>query len=752
MVPCSPCSFPPGTSIDTHYIKTVNEDGSPILVAANATDGAECCPVASRTKDCWNCGFLSGTSSETHYISTGTAVDITATGLDACCPVLPLPPDDTVPCVNCGLPPTYDPAHYYVDTTHKTSAGSPAACCPPKLSNPTPFGCIPQCPEGYTCSNNECILGPTPSSGCSPACVEPSYCIEENGSYSCYTPCDPPCSGCQNCVDGDCVQKPLYPCVSCSYDGGSLFPSGTSIDTHYIDTSATFCDPDTCCPPMVRTGDPDENYTTIHVNAGEVVSSMPPPNVVKTGPGTLVININPNSPDNFCKTINIQEGVVIIRDPRVVNGDTRIILGGGNPNLINGKLFTCGFDISNAGGPGTVITVGGIDFGPDLRYNVSYTSDSTDYVGQIILGFNSINIPTNSLGQTDLRNLLIAGRNGGSWDGDYGFVTNKEINGIKNLGYVYNDDSTTTIGWAAPGDTNLDGTIDILDVANILSSGKFDTGQSAHWFEGDFNYDGVVDVLDMASFLSSDLFDKGVYLPQDTSFNINWSPQSTSTRPLPPTLSDINISLNTVNKSEPVTYRTFEPPFNIGGKQMVRDCEITTKWECNAKTTSVFLANMNCYDGVEKRLPIPNNQWGACCTFDGPEPCAVIRGTPNLSAPFYCEQVLKGFYKGNGTVCSDQICGQTKIITIPTTPVNPTPIIWGGCCYERPSGNFCQILTDRTIVDADVEKGVTKRTETAFYQCSQDGGTFFGYGKYCDDFCRERAYGGTVDFFFLNPT
>ena len=451
---------------------------------------------------------------------------------------------------------------------------------------------------------------------------------------------------------------------------------------------------------------------------------------------------NDPSKPNICGTIIIQQGTIVAK-PGVTNNNTKIALGDDMPvSPTTGKKFVCTFDIST--GLNTV-SVGSIDFGGAKRY--SYTTDSIDYSGKIILGLNKLNINSNSLSQADLRYLLIAGRNGGSWDGDYGFVTNKEINGIKNIGYVYNDDGTTTIGWAAPGDTNLDGTIDILDVANILSSGKFDTGESAHWFEGDFNYDGIVDVLDMASFLSSDLFDKGSYLSQDTSFNINWSPQSKPTRPLPPTLSNIDVALNTVNKTEPVTYRTFEPPFNIGGKQMVRDCEITTKWECNAKNNSKFIANTGCNDGIEKQLPISSNQSGACCVFDGAETCVIVSGTPNLSAPLYCEQVLKGIYKGNGSVCSDQACGQVKIITIPTTPVNPTPVIWGGCCYDRSSfngpsigGNFCEILTDRTIVDADVEKGVTKRTETAFYQCAQYGGTFFGYGKYCDDTCFEKAY------------
>ena len=42
----------------------------------------------------------------------------------------------------------------------------------------------------------------------------------------------------------------------------------------------------------------------------------------------------------------------------------------------------------------------------------------------------------------------------------------------------------------------LDAQYDVLDAANFSTSGKFDFGAGATWFEGDFNYDGVVDVLD----------------------------------------------------------------------------------------------------------------------------------------------------------------------------------------------------------------------------------------------------------------
>ena len=45
-----------------------------------------------------------------------------------------------------------------------------------------------------------------------------------------------------------------------------------------------------------------------------------------------------------------------------------------------------------------------------------------------------------------------------------------------------------------------------------MALGKFDTGEAASWLEGDFSYDGIVDILDAADFLSTGLYDTGPYV------------------------------------------------------------------------------------------------------------------------------------------------------------------------------------------------------------------------------------------------
>ena len=70
-----------------------------------------------------------------------------------------------------------------------------------------------------------------------------------------------------------------------------------------------------------------------------------------------------------------------------------------------------------------------------------------------------------------------------------------------------------TFAFAAPGDTNLDGLVDVLDAATFISSGAYDAAIDSGWMDGDFNDDGIVDVLDAADLIGGGLYDAGSYLP-----------------------------------------------------------------------------------------------------------------------------------------------------------------------------------------------------------------------------------------------
>jgi len=120
---------------------------------------------------------------------------------------------------------------------------------------------------------------------------------------------------------------------------------------------------------------------------------------------------------------------------------------------------------------------------------------------------------TAGLSAVDMVNAIVTGLGDGSWNGTSGITSSVAAasGGDRTVGWLDNGDGSVTFAFAAAGDTNLDWQVDILDAANFLSGGKFDSGSPASWNEGDFTYDGVVDILDAASFLSTGLFDAGPY-------------------------------------------------------------------------------------------------------------------------------------------------------------------------------------------------------------------------------------------------
>ena len=133
----------------------------------------------------------------------------------------------------------------------------------------------------------------------------------------------------------------------------------------------------------------------------------------------------------------------------------------------------------------------------------------------------------------DMLTALLTGRGDGSWNGTSGITSSQAAADLaasipRTVGWLDNGDGSVTFAFAAAGDTNLDWNVDILDAANFLAGGKFDSGSPATWIEGDFGYDGVVDILDAADFLATGLFDAGAYNPPPGATGIAAVPEPTS--------------------------------------------------------------------------------------------------------------------------------------------------------------------------------------------------------------------------------
>ena len=60
-----------------------------------------------------------------------------------------------------------------------------------------------------------------------------------------------------------------------------------------------------------------------------------------------------------------------------------------------------------------------------------------------------------------------------------------------------------------PGDSNLDGRFDQLDIVVVLQPAKYLTGQPATFVEGDWNGDGVFDPLDIVAALADGRYSPG---------------------------------------------------------------------------------------------------------------------------------------------------------------------------------------------------------------------------------------------------
>jgi autotransporter-associated beta strand protein len=143
---------------------------------------------------------------------------------------------------------------------------------------------------------------------------------------------------------------------------------------------------------------------------------------------------------------------------------------------------------------------------------VSVTSLSLTSTSRLELGTSKLTVAANGFTESDIRTELIAGRGDGSWNGTGG-ITSTFAGGDRAIGYRVID-GVMEVAYAAPGDSNLDGVIDILDLSEILSAGKFNTGASANWQQGDTNYDGMFDILDISEILGTNLFNQGTYLTQ----------------------------------------------------------------------------------------------------------------------------------------------------------------------------------------------------------------------------------------------
>jgi fibronectin-binding autotransporter adhesin len=172
-----------------------------------------------------------------------------------------------------------------------------------------------------------------------------------------------------------------------------------------------------------------------------------------------------------------------------------------------------------AGAPVVTITSGGqMSLVQDARVSVAIGGLSVDQAGgggRLDLGAGQVSIAAGGIPAADLRADIIAGRNGGAWNGTAGITSSTAAAGAgtRAVGYVVAGDGSARVSYAAAGDVDLSGQVNVFDLVSINSAGKYGTGGSAVWSQGDFNYDGVTNVFDLVGINTAAVYGQGNYLP-----------------------------------------------------------------------------------------------------------------------------------------------------------------------------------------------------------------------------------------------
>jgi autotransporter-associated beta strand protein len=204
--------------------------------------------------------------------------------------------------------------------------------------------------------------------------------------------------------------------------------------------------------------------------------------LVKQGGGTLILdNANAHSGGTV-----VEAGTIIVKDASA--------LGTGEVRIKAGATLVIDPAAGEAVAGSLVIEEGGfVDLGTGRI--------------RIVAGMTA----------TALVDALLSGKGDGSWTTSAGIGSSAVsaavgMGTLRTIGWLDNGDGSFTAGFAAQGDTTMDGAVDILDASNFVTSAKYDTGLYTSWVDGDFNHDGVLDILDATDFFNSALFDQGIYL------------------------------------------------------------------------------------------------------------------------------------------------------------------------------------------------------------------------------------------------
>jgi autotransporter-associated beta strand protein len=134
--------------------------------------------------------------------------------------------------------------------------------------------------------------------------------------------------------------------------------------------------------------------------------------------------------------------------------------------------------------------------------------------GLVDVGAGELTIAAGGISAAELLADIRVGRNGGAWNGASGITSSLAATTTgRAVGYVVQGDGSTRVSFAAPGDVDLSGQVNVFDLVSINGSGTYGTAAASVWSQGDFTYDGVTNVFDLVAVNTAGVYGQGGYFP-----------------------------------------------------------------------------------------------------------------------------------------------------------------------------------------------------------------------------------------------
>lgn len=375
----------------------------------------------------------------------------------------------------------------------------------------------------------------------------------------------------------------------CSWNGsyGPSIETTAKVQRVYTSAAVVTKDENPALVPLVTPGVVTVAAGVTQTDATVRTGTTP---LIKRGPGVLVLT----AASTFSGGTVVEEGEVIVRHVAA--------LGSGGLEVRAGARVT-------------------LDVGYEA---VSLTRLALDAAGRVDVGTGRLNVSAGGFNATTLGQQVMTAWNGGGWDGSAGLgSTSAGSGGLWAIG-SWGASADVTVGWAAVGDTDLDGFVDALDIANVLGGGRYDDVQPATWEHGDFNYDGIVDTLDVADMIGAQLFDAGSYR----------APPAPPPPPPPPATSPHEVAFEVTNSW----------PGNFSGSVTIRNRGTTAingwtlEFDLAATLTAGNLWGAEIVSVSDTRYRLKNASWTAGIAAGG-----TVSFSFNAAGPATADMTVKVF-------------------------------------------------------------------------------------------------------------